>query len=376
MKESNTSNQNSEPKEQVIIFKENQKKDGTFVGEIKLNSPKTLNALNTEMIFSARDQVESWAQNPKCSLLFLHGAGEKAFCAGGDIKVMHNSIKEAKEKGEDAGLSIKNFFDKEYQLIELLRTFPKPVVAWGGGVVMGGGLGLLMGSSHRVVTETSLFAMPEIHIGLFPDVGGTYFLSRLPHYWGWYLAITAHRISPQEALLIQFGNLYFKNSQKEEVFQFLLNGSFKNEDDLLKQLQTLQAKREFPKPSFLEVYKQDIQKLCESKDIKTIHKNFKSFVLGESEYSKIVEKDKLNFSRGSPSSLGIVCEQLKRGDGMDLKNVFKMELILAQACARRFDFQEGIRALLIDKTRDANWNPAQVEELTEPWIKEHFEFIS
>ena len=373
MKKSNDLNQSSEEKEQVIIFKEHQKKDGTFVGEIKLNTPKTLNALNQEMIFSAKDQVESWKQNPKVSLLFLHGAGEKAFCAGGDIKVMHHSIKEAKEKGEDAGLSIKDFFSKEYQLIELLRTFPKPVVSWGGGVVMGGGLGLLMGSSHRVVTETSLFAMPEIHIGLFPDVGGTYFLSQLPHYWGWYLALTAHRISPQEALLIQFGNLYFKNSQKEEVFQFLLNNSFKDGEELLKQLQNIQAKKEFSKSCFLEIYKEDIQKLCESKNIQTIYKNFKSFALRESEYSKIVEKDKLNFLRGSPSSLGIVCEQLKRGKGMDLKNVFKMELILAQACARRFDFQEGIRALLIDKTRDAKWNPAQIEELTESWIEGHFE---
>lgn len=363
---------NSDQQNLPVIFREHPQKNGAFLGEIKLNSPKSLNALSKDMIFPMRDKVEEWTKNPSISLIFLHGEGSKAFCAGGDVKSLYHTIKEAKEQNKDAGSAVKIFFEKEYEIDKLLHNFPKPVVTWGEGVVMGGGLGLFMGSSHRIVTETSFFAMPETHIGLFPDVGGTYFLSRLPYFWGWYLALTTHRVLPDEALHIQFGNLYFENKKKEEVFQFLLNEEFQNGEELLEKLKAKQSERN-KKTCFLEVYKEEIKELCESQNIHKIYEKFKSFPKNKyEEFLKIAQIDQSNFLKGSPSSLGIVCEQLKRGKSLNLNEAFEMELVLTQACARRNDFPEGVRALLIDKTKDAKWDPASIELLTDSWIQEHF----
>ena len=364
---------NENLKESPVIFKEHLQENGTFLGEIKLNSPKTYNALSKEMIFLMKDKVENWKNNLNISLIFLHGEGEKAFCAGGDVKSLYFTIKEAKQQNKDAGLTVKSFFKKEYELDELLHTFPKPVVTWGSGIVMGGGLGLFMASSHRIVTETSFFTMPEIHIGLFPDVGGTYFLSRLPHFWGWYLALTAHRVMPDEALLIQFGNFYFENLKKEDILKFLLTEQFIDNEDLSKKLKQKQSKRETKKVCFLDFYKDEIQELCQSQNIHQIHKNFKTFPkIKHNDFFKIAEKDKENFLKGSPSSLGIICEQLKRGRNLSLNEAFQLELKITQACARHNDFQEGVRALLVDKTKDAQWNPPTIEDISESWIKKHF----
>ena len=155
-----------------------------------MNSPKTLNALSYDMTLLLAKRMEVWARDPDLAAVVLRGAGERAFCAGGDLHSMYRSMTENAGKVFGADSFPGQFFTHEYALDYRIHTFPKPVMVWGNGIVMGGGMGLMMGASHRVVTDTSRAAMPEITIGLFPDVGGSWLLNRMPGKAGLFLGLT------------------------------------------------------------------------------------------------------------------------------------------------------------------------------------------
>ena len=349
-----------------VKFKEHKRQDGSLLGEILLNRPKALNTLNGQMISSIKLQLEKWKD--RVSLVFLHGEGDKSFCAGGDVKSVYNLISDAREKGEDPGKAVESFFREEYQMDHLMHTYPHPIVTWGHGIVMGGGMGLFSASSHPIVTETSVFAMPEISIGLFPDVGGTYFLNTLPDLMGLFLALTGYRWNATEALFLNLSNLHQPHSKKDKVFQFLLANKFKDKEDLTDKLKKIQ-KDKMSLENVLQDYQEKIQSLMESEDIKEIALQLKEASFEHERLKKAQE----TFLKGSPSSAGVICEQLKRGKQMVLKDVFQMELVMVMQCARHFDFFEGVRALLVEKTGNPSWNPKTIEELRDSWIQEHFQ---
>lgn len=160
-----------------VLFEEWQCADKSLLGVATLNLPKALNALNLEMVKLLLAKLTEWEQREDVGAVLLRGAGEKAFCAGGDVVSLHNAMK---DNPGAVPAAAREFFCEEYQLDHAIHAFSKPFIVWGSGIVMGGGMGLLMGASHRIATETSRMAMPEITIGLFPDVGGSFFLNKMP----------------------------------------------------------------------------------------------------------------------------------------------------------------------------------------------------
>ena len=350
-----------------VIFKEHERMDGSLLGEIKLNNPKALNALTLEMIRFIKNQLNQWKQNEKIALIFLHGEGEKAFCAGGDVKGLYSLILKAREKKTDPGLAVEPFFREEYEMDYLIHTYSKPVVVWGQGVVMGGGLGLFQAASHSIVTDTSLLAMPEISIGLFPDVGGSWFLSRLPEKLGWYLALTGCRLNSAEVLFLGWSQLYFENSEKDKALKNLLSLDFRDGEDLTRRLRDFQTHSPSVE-NWLEKHKELIFQAVKSGDVKTIYTELKESVVEDKKWNKNREV----FLKGSPTSAGIICEQLNCGKNKNLKEVFQMELVLAMQCARHPDFTEGVRALLVEKTGQPAWKPKSIDLLEDSWIQEHF----
>ncbi len=353
-----------------IFFKEHKRSDGSFLAEVKLNSPKTFNALDVGMIKALKNHLEKWKKDSNISLIFVHGEGEKSFCGGGDVKKLYHGILNCRKKNEDPGLFVQPFFENEYATNYLMHTYPKPIVLWGHGIVMGGGLGLFAASSHPIVTESSLLSMPEIFIGLFPDVGGSYFLNKLEKNLGLYLALTAYRFNGVESLFLKFSQLAFRNSDKQEVFNFLLSLSFQGNEHFNQKIKEFQKNKQisFDQENWLKKYVEEINQLVESKDIQIIYENFKNTKIEDKKWIK----NKENFLKGSPSSVGVICEQLRRGENMSLKEVFKMEIVMAMQHARHPDFQEGVRALLIEKTGSPIWNPDNVKKLKDSWIQEHF----
>ena len=354
---------------EFIFFQEHQKTDGNCIGEVKLNNPKRFNALNSSMILSLKDKLIEWKENKKIDLIFIHGEGDKAFCAGGDVKSIYHKIKESQAEDKDPGLAVQSFFEEEYKTMYLMHTYPKPIVLWGHGITMGGGLGLFMASSHSIVTESSVLAMPEVSIGLFPDVGGSYFLNLLKKNIGWYLALTGHRMNGTEAHYLNMSKLCFKDSHKEEVFQFLLS-SFESRQDFDQKIKQFQNNKQISldQKNWIQNFEKEIVNLIEKKSLKTIYNKIK-----EIEIQDVVWlKNKETFLKGSPSSLGVICEQLRRGESLSLKEVFQMELVMVMQHARHPDFSEGVRAVLIDKTGSPAWQPAHIKDIQDSWILEHF----
>ena len=341
--------------------------DGSLLGEIKLNSPETLNAVNLGMARSIRERLNQWKSDKNIALIFFHGEGGRAFCAGGDVKALCSLILKAGEEKTDPGLAVQPFFQAEYEMNNLLRAYPKPVVLWGEGIVMGGGMGTFQAVSHPIVTETSRLAMPEISIGLFPDVGAGWFLSRLPGKLGWYLALTGCHLSGAEVLSLKWSRLHFKNREKDKVFGRLLSLSFKDNEDLTRQLQGMETDHS-PFESWIERFKEPIYRLVRSGDVKTIYGEFKKSSLKDEKWVRNREV----FLKGAPSSAGIICEQLKRGTGQSMREVSQLDLVLALQCARRPDFPEGVRALLVEKTGRPSWNPASIPLLKDSYVQEHF----
>src|SRR5690554_6159952 len=202
----------------AVLFSTKDTADGHKIGIATLNSERSLNALSLAMIDALEPQLEAWANDDSIVCVWLEGAGEKAFCAGGDIVAMY---KAAKDLPKEPVAEVVDFFTREYRLDYRIHTYPKPLVVWGDGFVMGGGMGLMNGASHRIVTERSRLAMPEISIGLYPDVGGTYFLSRLPEGMGLFLGLTAAQVNAADALWLGMADLALASDQKESTLHSL-----------------------------------------------------------------------------------------------------------------------------------------------------------
>lgn len=188
------------------------------IGVITLDSPKNLNALNVKVVKAIYQQLQKWADDSKVACVFLHSSSAKAFCAGGDVRQIVESC--CQHLGEPDELA-QEFFSQEYQLDGYLHHYPKPIIGWGEGYVLGGGMGLLQGCAIRIVTPTSKLAMPEISIGLFPDVGATWFLARIPEKLGLYLALTATQVNANDALAIGWADRFLLNEQKDDLLQGL-----------------------------------------------------------------------------------------------------------------------------------------------------------
>lgn len=339
------------------------------VGRITLNSPKTLNALGQEMAEELLTTLIQWENDPQVKCVFLEG-NERAFCAGGDIKALYFALKTDKNRGEEINPACLRFFITEYTLDYKIHRYSKPMISWNSGITMGGGMGLMNGASQRIVTETSILAMPEVSIGLYPDVGATYFLNKLPQGIAKFLALTGARFNGSDAMYLGLSDFYLDSSNKETFLSKLSTLAWRNEkkfnskliDDLLENLSV----KNFP-PSQVREEAHNLNKLADITRVGELMEVIKSFPPTE-----WITRSLENFSKGSPTSAGIILQQLVRGRDLTLKEAFMAELNLSTHCSLHWDFFEGVRSLLIDKDQSPQWKPAQTDELTDEWINRFF----
>ena len=362
---------------EVVLFNELNCANGMRLGVATLNAPKTLNGLSLEMTRLLANQIERWATDQAIACLILKGAGDKAFCAGGDLHALHHSMVNNVGKAPIDNTHAGTFFAEEYALDYRLHTFPKPIVVWGDGIVMGGGMGLMMGASHRIVTETSRLAMPEISIGLFPDVGGTWMLNRLPGKTGLFMGLTGAQIGAADALFAGMADYHLaretwptlleqlskqpwsqSEAQSRNINEALLDG-------VLAELSTTPAIAVGPLQQHLSL----IHTCCAGSDLNKIVAALLALADHTDPWLQRVAK---TLAAGSPGSARLTYTLLKRVKHLSLADAYRFEWVAGLMCASHGDFAEGIRALLIDKDKQPKWNPATLDEATEAWVEKFF----
>ncbi|KAM6078209.1 3-hydroxyisobutyryl-CoA hydrolase, mitochondrial isoform 3-T3 [Theristicus caerulescens] len=336
-----------------------EKKGGA--GIITLNRPKVLNALSFSMIQQIYPQIKTWEQDPETFLIIIKGTGGKAFCAGGDIRAIADAGKVGDRLAQD-------FFREEYILNNATGTCKKPYVALIDGITMGGGVGLSVHGHFRVATEKTLFAMPETSIGLFPDVGGGYFLPRLSGKLGYYLGLTGFRLKGRDVLKAGIAT-HFVESEKlpalEKDLIALKSPSMENIADLLNSYH-VKSKVDQEKEFVLDEHMEKINSLFSANSMEEIVQKLKQ------DGSPFAIKQLETINKMSPTSLKMTLRQLREGASMSLQDVFTMEYRLSQACMRGHDFYEGVRAVLIDKDQSPRWKPAALEEVSDEFMDNCF----
>ena len=355
----------------MIQFREHKKASGKMILEIFLNRPAKLNVLSLSIMLALNKKIREWRHRGDLAGVFLHSAGDRAFCAGGDVVQIRSRILKSREKGEDPAFSTKVFFQTEYETGFMLSQLSCPVVVWGTGIVMGGGMGLFMAGSHSIVTENSVLAMPEILIGFFPDVGSSWFLNKIPGGMGQYLAFTAGRLNAREALSLKLARYAFPESERRAVLDFMINAKFKDRESFTEQFDR-RLKTQTP---FIKTQADRLRGLQKEIEKITAGDSFIPFLEEISQSrkeNKTWETNRKNVLKAPPFSLAVTFEQFKRARGKSLKSVFEMELGLALQLSRRPDFSEGVRALLVDKSKDPVWRPARPEDVNPAEIEACF----
>lgn len=343
------------------------------IGIATLNRPETLNGLSLEMSRLLYAQLSLWQEDDAIALIVLRGSADRAFCAGGDLQQLHRTMQENHSGLPWGNHYARNFFEIEYRLDYLIHTCAKPVLCWGNGIVMGGGVGLLMGASHRVVTETTRFAMPEISIGLFPDVGGTWMLSRLPAGIGIFLGLTGAQLDAGDCRFLGLADYTLGSNHWQGMLQALQAQSWsdlstENDIRLHHALRALESK-----PSLatgpLETHYALIKRLCEGPDFHAVCVNIAALVDADDHW---LVKAANTFKAGSPGSARLCFTLLERVRWLSLAEVFREEYTVSLQCGVQGDFQEGIRALLIDKDKSPQWSPATLAEASVDWVQRFF----
>ena len=353
-----------------VLFTEHSTEDGHAIGEIKLNAERSLNALTLEMIETILPQIDAWETDPRIVAILLDSAGDKAFCAGGDVVNLYKAI-----TGQGDPDFPERFFETEYRLDYRLHTYSKPIICWGSGIVMGGGMGLLSASSHRVVTETSRLAMPEVTIGLYPDVGASWFLNRLPSGTGRFLAITGSQINALDALHLGLADRTIASHRRGELLQKLHQaawGTGENTDAHGVVNRTLRELEQASKADFeaLETPVYDfLPQIRELIDHDTVEQIVAAILAVETQ-DKWFSKAQKTLAHGSPVSIKLIDEQLARAKYMSLAEVFQAELALSVQCCRHREFPEGVRALLVDKDGQPAWTYPDVASVEHSFINE------
>ncbi|MEQ8265118.1 enoyl-CoA hydratase/isomerase family protein [Pseudohaliea sp.] len=323
------------------------------VGMLTLNVPKTLNSLTLEMVDLLQAALDRWRDDPSIRAVFIAGAGEKAFCAGGDVQALHASA--VKNPGGPCDYA-EAFFAREYRMNYTLHTYPKPIICWGHGIVMGGGLGIMAGCRHRVVTASTRIAMPEVTIALFPDVGGSWFLNHMPGGAGRFLALTAANINATDALFLGLADRFINSDKCDAVVERLLAQPW-SDDPAANHGLVRHLLREFEEgaealpPAQVQPHLPTIRRLTDGDDIHQVIDN----ILALDTDDKWLAKARDALAHGSPLAARWIDRQLERTRHSSLREVFEAEVVLATRIVRHPEFAEGVRALLIDKDRQPAW---------------------
>lgn len=359
-----------------VLFEELAVGDGRRIGIATLNAERSLHALTLEMVDLLNERLIAWENDSGIVCVIVRGSGDRALCAGGDVVRLSQPAAPSVAAGTGdtyvAQFEAAKFFEREYRLDYRIHTYGKPVMVWGHGVVMGGGLGILAGASHRVVTGQTRMAMPEVTIGLYPDVGASFFLQRMPGRTGLFLALTGAAINASDALFAGLADRFIQHAFYAELVQALQNADWSGRPAhavLSSVLRSFEARSgERPASELRRHYDwiaavTDGDELCEVVDRICAYR-------GDDPWLK---RAVATLEAGCPTTLYLIWEQLRRSRHLSLREAFQLELIISCNCALRPNFREGVRALLVDKDRAPRFQPASLGAVEPDWIEEHFQ---
>lgn len=330
------------------------------VGLITLNRPKALNALTYEMVVAISGQLKAWQTDEAIGAVVVQSASDKAFCAGGDVRYLY-------EHGHQTPAVPLQFFNAEYHLNCAIRDYPKPYLCLLDGLTMGGGVGISLHGRFPVATEHFSFAMPETGIGFFPDVGGGYLLSRCPHRYGQYLALTGKRISREDAMEAGLIHYAIASSDQAALLEALMTQHWQK--DAFSQVKTLlsQFQQKQGLTSNLAQHRQMITDVFSQPSVETI------CVALEQDPSPWAQQTLALLKSKSPTSLKVTLEQLKRSHGLSMRDTMQLEYRLAARFMQGKDFYEGVRALLVDKDKSPHWQPGTLADIAVEDVEAYFE---
>lgn len=324
------------------------------LGHITLNRPKALNALTYAMCEKITELLLEWEDNSEIGAVLIDGAGDRAFCAGGDVILLHDSGKAGDSRAEE-------FWRIEYALNELIHCYSKPYISLIDGFVMGGGVGLSVHGKYRVAGDATVFAMPETGIGYFPDVGGTFFLPRLGMSVGQWLGLTGARLNVGQTCDIGIANLYVPTDKHSDLIEALGMADLDGTDSRVNKV--LEAFSQVP-PAH-----DAIPKAIKAFNCGSVPEILLSLDRDNSEWAA---KQAKNIRRKSPIAMCVTFEALKRGINMTFRQVMTQELDISLNFLRTQDFYEGIRSQLIDKDRNPKWSHSSVDEVSPAQVEQLF----
>jgi enoyl-CoA hydratase/carnithine racemase len=337
------------------------------IGLVELNNTRALNALTLEMFQAIEGQLLAWEAQSEIVCVIFHADSDKAFCAGGDVKAL---VSELKTSGvlECAA----EFFAIEYFVDYLIHRYSKPVLCWADGITMGGGIGLMNGASFRVVTERTVMAMPEMSIGLYPDVGGTYFLNRLPEGLGLFLGLTSARFKGTDAVAIGMADLEIRSDKKATVLAGLQDlpwtaNRLQNKALLQQHLEQFAETSAEKSPEILQRLDL-IRSLTIRKSVQEVDAALRAWNGNDTWMHNAIQ----NYLSGSPTSAKVIFQQLSRRKPLSLKDIFLREWDMSLNFCARSDFLEGVRARLIDKDQMPRWNPATLNAVSNEEVERFF----
>jgi len=331
------------------------------LGELILNQPKSLNSLDMNMVVILEEALEQWRDDPNIVAILLRGAGDKSFCAGGNIKSARAS---ALKNPHGPCHEAEAFFKKEYKVDYTIHTYPKPIICLGHGFIMGGGMGLFQAAEFRLLMKNSVLAMPEISIGLFTDVGAGYFYNNLKYDIGLFLGLTGAQLQSSDAFFLGLCDAVIQNSSIEEVLLKLQDMSWSKDvlenRDKLKVICQTHFETNLVQKSDIQNHLKLIESICQKKSlnemVQEIHKTT---------HSPFLNKASQTLKQGSPISAHLIYHHLRNCKTKTLKETFDEDTKLSTACMRHPEFAEGVRALLIDKDNSPNWTYKTIEDVPE-----------
>ncbi|WP_136658793.1 enoyl-CoA hydratase/isomerase family protein [Nitratireductor sp. XY-223] len=321
-------------------------------GVITMTRPQALNAINDRMVLAMDAALDAWRADARVRHIVLKGEG-RAFSAGGDLLALYEMAK--------SGRPHYDFFRDEYQLNARLGVYEKPIVALIDGIVMGGGVGVAVHGRYRVMTENAVFAMPEVGIGFFPDVGGSHFLPRLPKKFGLYLALTGARIRAGDALISGIATHGVSAENLEDLEEALCQSG--DADGVLARFDERQSLPE------ARLDHDEIERLFSAESVAGIVANLER----EQDGSELAKSALEAMRTKSPTSMSVAYRQLQEGVKLDLADCMRMEFRILVRMLRGHEFVEGIRAVIVDKSNDPTWHPATLDEVTAEAVDAYFQ---
>lgn len=340
------------------------------VGVLTLNRPGVLNALSLDMIRLLQGSLRRWAEDDAVAAVVIRGAGNKAFCAGGDVKAAYYAGMDVR-RGDADDRIVRLFFEEEYQLNRYLFHYPKPIIAMMNGITMGGGYGVAGPCRFRVACENTVFAMPEVGIGFFPDVGSTYFLNRLPGKCGMFLAVTGYKARVADMMHIGLATHYMPSGRFITCVSGL-NGALEKARSLSQVERSIESyldsmSKDPPGSGDIERHRDIIDRVFSGQTIEAMLATLSS------EPDPWAAGIRAGMEMSSPLSIKVACAQMKRVAGMDFDDVIRQDFILAQRFLRANDFYEGVRAMLVSKDKMPAWDPPRLEKVTQAMVRDYFE---